>query len=756
LILSVNSRDWPLKDLLIVNAADTAGPKYPTRAFLLMTVKTGTYLPTHAVLGVYIFYSFVALTGEGSQVRYRPRIMGWSLLGVAVLAVALAVVVGTALSKGSEFNRWVGWATVWALVVAAVGVALVVWDKITGGSFRQQISVDQAEDELAKVVLDRAQVTRSRLLGTDEPGDEAANVHFIKSRRFRAVGGESLGNLVSVREYYQSLSPGRLVLLGKPGMGKTVLALELVIQLLEQRRSDGYSPVPVLISAAAFDVSAPWEDWLTRHLYQRYNMSMTLAAELVRGRRILPIVDGLDEMDLPGQTERARSLVMALNASMLGRERAAVVATCRTSEYEALEPGVDRATHIEMVPMNGTEAADYLMGQFRNEQEQQRWRPLLIELNAHQDGLLASLLSTPWRLTLALTVFRRGGDPTELLPQVSLDPADAAAVSDYIDGANALLLDRYISSAVQLHDPDRRYADQQVHRWLTTLAVRLSWQADHSMSPTDIFLPEWWRSAGQRIIRIAHVALAALPTVILIAVGFITANSIYYGFSIGPLILSLLAASSPSPKRLKLRRLTSLHALGRLAASLIGGAALGLAVGFANGFMPSLLDRAQSLALGLFLGLLFGLLVGLIVVVDDPSPRAVTPRDVIRGDLLFGLVFFFVFVFASVAALMLPIGIVPSITASFTISLLIGLSFAISVGGDASVRYGIAVVLAALRGNGPLRFGAWLDWAREAGLLRESGIAYEFRHQQLQEWLAHPQARSVMTVREGPGDPPPE
>ena len=141
--------------------------------------------------------------------------MGWALLGTAVLLVAVVVLIGSVRAKGSTFNTWVGWATVWGLVVAAVGVALVVWDKIAGGSRRPQMGTDQAEDELAKLVLDQAQVTRSQLLGTDEPGDDAANVRFVKaSGRFREVGGAGTGNLASVLEYYRSLSPGRLVLLG--------------------------------------------------------------------------------------------------------------------------------------------------------------------------------------------------------------------------------------------------------------------------------------------------------------------------------------------------------------------------------------------------------------------------------------------------------------------------------------------------------------------------------------------------------------
>jgi hypothetical protein len=47
----------------------------------------------------------------------------------------------------------------------------------------------------------------------------------------------------------------------------------------------------------------------------------------------------------------------------------------------------------------------------------------------------------------------------------------------------------------------------------------------------------------------------------------------------------------------------------------------------------------------------------------------------------------------------------------------------------------VAVVINAARKRGPLRFDAFLDRAQRAGLLRVSGIAYQFRHRQLQDWL---------------------
>ena len=424
----------------------------------------------------------------------KARAAGWGLLALAVVVVAVVVTVGALRAHGdAAFNRWVGWATVAAVPVAAAGVVLVLWEKIAPGTASSELGIGEIEADLAAVVLAQAQVARSRLIGADQPGDEAANVRFVKgSGRFREVGGAGEGDLATVLTYYQSLSPGRMVVLGEPGAGKTILALELLIRLLEHRQHDPDIPVPVLISAAAYDTRSGWQDWLARHLALQFSIGNAVAGRLVRDGRILPMVDGLDEMDpAGGNPERAGALVTAVNASIRGRERAPVLVTCRHREYQALVRGVDRATHIELVPLTGEEAADYLRRQFVSQDEQDRWEPVLAGLDADPGGLLAAQLATPWRLTLALAAFRDDGDPAVLLPP--LRGLDSTAEEEYTRRVDSLLLGRYVSSAVRLHDPAGRYTLPQVQRWLTALADGLAWQARHSGSATDIQLDQWWQ-----------------------------------------------------------------------------------------------------------------------------------------------------------------------------------------------------------------------------------------------------------------------
>ena len=149
----------------------------------------------------------------------RIRAGGWRVLALATVLMVVIVAVGAFMSRdASKFNNWVGWATVAALPVAVLGVLFSLWERIDGSTAVSGAGLVDIETELAGLVLAQAQVVRSRLIGAGEVGDQAANIKFIKYiGRFREVGGAREGNLATVLEYYKSLSPARLVVLGDPG-----------------------------------------------------------------------------------------------------------------------------------------------------------------------------------------------------------------------------------------------------------------------------------------------------------------------------------------------------------------------------------------------------------------------------------------------------------------------------------------------------------------------------------------------------------
>jgi predicted NACHT family NTPase len=104
-----------------------------------------------------------------------------------------------------------------------------------------------------------------------------------------------------------------MVITGAPGAGKTVLAVQLMLRLLEpDQRAEG-DPVPVRLTLAGWDTDREsLEEWITGQLVGSYGLSRTEARALVRERLILPVLDGLDEMDsesAPGVSSRAAEAV---------------------------------------------------------------------------------------------------------------------------------------------------------------------------------------------------------------------------------------------------------------------------------------------------------------------------------------------------------------------------------------------------------------------------------------------------------------
>ena len=71
------------------------------------------------------------------------------------------------------------------------------------------------------------------------------------------------------------------------------------------------------------------------------------------------------------------------------------------------------------------------------------------------------------------------------------------------------------------------------------------------------------------------------------------------------------------------------------------------------------------------------------------------------------------------------------LTAGLVFGLAVGLVYALAAG-----RYATASLLFAFTEIFPPRPAQFLEWARNAGLLRVTGIAYQCRHDSYQQWLA--------------------
>ena len=159
-----------------------------------------------------------------------------------------------------------------------------------------------------------------------------------------AAGPDDLaGEGGELAEVLARVPTGRLVVLGEPGAGKTMLMVRLVLDLLARRAAGG--PVPVLASVASWDPSGQdLQGWLSCPAHHRLPgpgrgrrrpvaAGSTAAAALLAAGLILPILDGLDEIP----DEVRGSAISRINDALRPGEQ--VVVTCRTQQYrDAVRP----------------------------------------------------------------------------------------------------------------------------------------------------------------------------------------------------------------------------------------------------------------------------------------------------------------------------------------------------------------------------------------------------------------------------------
>lgn len=400
-----------------------------------------------------------------------------------------------------------------------------------------------------------------------------------------------------------------------------------------------------------------------------------------------------------------------------------MVLTCRSGHYQNLEDlriWAHDAARVELSPVDAAGARDFLAARAA---DPARWDPVLTAIAAAPEGPLAQGLSTPWRLTVAAVVYDQR-DPSGAFVR---NPADLVDLADWTgpEEVRDHLLGLLLPAALALHPAPDGADVARVHRWLATLAGYLNHNAvtgrvlgGRVLSGTDLVLHELWPLGGFRLPRALAAAfhgIAALPLLLLLLPWQIPSTAAElpaWGLRLvipTALIVFVVwhgwAEYWPKPGRADLRRLRT--PAGRR--QVVDGLVFGLRFGLVFGFVVVLVDGFEN-------GFETGIEGGIVVVLVSNLV------GVLAAGLMLSLGFG------------LAIGPAVDLVEDLAIGLVIGLR-------SAGLRY--AVLLACTRRWNkvwlPWRLGRFLHWTYQAGLFRVAGIAYQFRHRELQDYLArHP------------------
>jgi transcriptional regulator with XRE-family HTH domain len=541
------------------------------------------------------------------------------------------------------------------------------------------------------------------------------------------------GDLPEITDIFRRIPSGRLVVLGRAGSGKSVLAVRFVLDLL-QTRSRG-DAVPVVFSLGSWNpTTTGFQDWLAGQLVRdhpglavRSHGGSSLATLLVEAGRILPVLDGFDEL----ASGLRRAALDALDATTLP-----LLLTSRPGEYASVAATgrLTAAAVVRLTDLTLSDVADYLARTTRGSSGVTVWDPVLTQLLWHPERRasvnLGEVLTTPLMVGLARAIYSdaAGRDPSELLDTDRFGSQDD--LEDYLLGSFVPTVYRDRHSR---WDPDR------AQRWFSYLARHLNQLETRDLAWSQLGAVR--RSSRTIVVAVVIGLLLGLSGGL---VGVLRSRSIdgplsglLLGLAAG-LILGVVqgvggafagTAFEPSSIRLRIPGTTrSIRRtfIPRFLVGLVFGFTLWLSGGLGRG---PLVGTFVGLLGAAVVGLVWGLMPGLESPIDTES--AATPAGLLRSTR------------TTAACQMLVLGLVVGVTVGLTQGLWAGLALGAAGGlgfALALTAWGRWVVLTRLwlplTGRLPWAVIAFLDDACRRGVLRQAGGVYQFRHSHLQDHLA--------------------
>ncbi len=604
------------------------------------------------------------------------------------------------------------------------------------------------------------------LLGLSERADAVARPMDLLVKR-PDEGERPLPHGTEIVDVFDSMDRS-LLILGEPGSGKTTLLLELARDLMSRAANDPTHPIPVIFPLSTWaETRKPLVEWLQDELNLRYDVPRKIAKEWVESDQILPLLDGLDEV----QSERRRVCVEAINAFRQAHGFLPIAITSRTADYEALAEPLRLHGAILVRPLTREQVNIYLADLGSAGEP--------VRAAICEDLSLWESLDSPLMLNV-VTVSYAGRQTTSVST-----PGTADEHRDQVFGA-------YVSQMLSRRIARARYRREQTVRWLNWLADELG-----SHGQTVFYLEQLQRDClpkKQRwVVQICTLMMSVLVTglifgsvfglftwlfrglvawrqyglVEVLARGLI--GGLVYGGLFG-LVTGLFLLSKAvlcvetvrwswshcwhSNKAIILKVLLIVWFVVGLVwgldAWLTGGGLLyGLSIGLIGGLPYGLYC---GLSTWLFSGLTFSL-IGARIAPNEGIHRSA--RNALRVGLLVGVAFGVPVALTVASSDRLPGGLgdslAESLLAGLCAGLPVGLIAGLVAGGEACLKHFTFRLWLICNGSTPWNYVKFLDYAADRILLRKVGGGYMFIHRMLLEWFAkqyvEPGARTEMASK---------
>jgi GTPase SAR1 family protein len=544
----------------------------------------------------------------------------------------------------------------------------------------------------------------------------------------------------------------QLLIVGKPGSGKTTTLYELTQKLIAEAEAeadeDKRKPIPVVVNL--FDWKKDqisMREWLVGKLRHKYKLKKRLFRKWFAEGKILPLLDGLDEV----KSEYQHDCVLAIN-QLMEEENAPeyLVVCCRIDEYKSLIINNDYSNlkffqAIELPKLTVDQIENYLkeikpdftavLAVMRYALISHKYlihKYLIFYLLADSTnrciwkiirdrGHLLELLDTPLMLHIAIEVYR------EIFP-------DELNLPDSSEKLQPYLFNQYIASNL----PRKDIPVTEIARNINTTRL-LIWLAHNlkKRNQKELLIEEIQPNWLPKYQIIYHISVGLILSLFLLIISIFLAQIVKLTFFhyLGALIIILSISQDPSIKIVE-GFTRSNWSLKQVKWAWIISLFAALCWGVVTWRDKGIVAGGKVFLITAIAATLVSVSTGFTGVAK--SRKTYANQGIIKScqnAIIFGLFIGGICTSIGILIDLIIDGTIDFFKVDALFGIIIGLMGGLFMGGITCIQHSILRLILCCNGL-PRNFALFLDYATQKGFLQQIGGSYQFRHDLLRDHFA--------------------